>query len=72
MNSRNWSSRSITKGQWWHYLIIIEDANRTLATIPTAIITETDELVYATAIVILEMLGLKKNNNLTMEKEAGI
>nr|XP_049581805.1 uncharacterized protein LOC125972245 [Syngnathus scovelli] len=40
---------------------LLEDVNAALTTIPTATITETNELIYTSAAVILEMLGYKKN-----------
>ncbi|XP_016529213.1 uncharacterized protein LOC107836747 [Poecilia formosa] len=41
---------------------LIEDVNAALRTIPTNTITETNELIYNSASVILEMLGYKSNH----------
>lgn len=42
---------------------LLEDVNAALTAIPTANITETNELIYTTATVILEMLGYRKGNH---------
>lgn len=42
---------------------LLEDVNAALRTIPTATITETNQLIYTMAAVITEMLGNKINSN---------
>lgn len=47
---------------------MLKDANRALTTTITIVITPTNELVYATAALIREMLGytIKKNSSIYM------
>eukprot|EP00064_Thunnus_orientalis_P024686 superscaffoldBa00010993_g24989 len=44
-----------------HSESLLEDVNAVLRTIPTQTVTETNQLIYTTATVILETLGYKMN-----------